>query len=84
LDVSLAANVLNLLSTLRRELGIGLVFVTHDLSAARFIADDIIVLRHGRIVEQGRADEVLARPSESYTAALVSALPEIGSRRAAS
>lgn len=75
LDVSLAATVLNLLGALRRRLGLTMVFVTHDLAAARVVADRIVVMRQGMIVEQGNADDVIADPQEDYTRALVAAVP---------
>jgi peptide/nickel transport system ATP-binding protein len=75
LDVSLAATVLNLLGRLRRELGMSVLFVTHDLAAARIIADRIAVMNHGRIVEIGDAETVCASPTNDYTAALLSAIP---------
>lgn len=75
LDVSLAAAILNLLGALRRKLGLTMVFVTHDLAAARVVADRIIVMRQGAIVEQGRAEDVIVQPREAYTRALVAAVP---------
>jgi peptide/nickel transport system ATP-binding protein len=78
LDVSLAAGVLNLIGRLRRELGMAVLFVTHDLSVARVVADRIAVMYLGRIVELGQAAEVVARPRHPYTKALVSAVPELG------
>jgi peptide/nickel transport system ATP-binding protein len=78
LDASLAASVLNLLQKLRRELGMAVMFVTHDLSAARFVADRIAVMYLGDIVELGRADEVVSNPSHPYTKALLSAVPRPG------
>jgi peptide/nickel transport system ATP-binding protein len=78
LDVSLAAGVLNLIGRLRRELGMAVLFVTHDLSVARVVADRIAVMYLGRIVELGEADEIVARPRHPYTKALVSAVPELG------
>jgi peptide/nickel transport system ATP-binding protein len=78
LDVSLAAGVLNLIGRLRRELGMAVLFVTHDLSVARVVADRIAVMYLGRIVELGGADEIVARPRHPYTKALVSAVPELG------
>ena len=62
LDVSLAATVLNLLGRLRRELGMAVIFVTHDLAAARIVADRIAVMYLGRIVDIGTADEICERP----------------------
>ena len=67
LDVSVAAMVLNLLADLRRRLGFSMLFVTHDLAVARVVADRIIVMLRGSIVEQGPADEVILRPQNPYT-----------------
>jgi len=80
LDVSLAASVLNLVSRLRRELGMAVVFVTHDLAVARIVADRIAVMYLGRIVEIGSADDVTHRPRHPYTKALVAAVPDVGVR----
>jgi peptide/nickel transport system ATP-binding protein len=77
LDVSLAATVLNLIGTLRRDLGMSVVFVTHDLAAARFIADRIAVMYLGRIVEIGPAEEVASDPAHPYTRALIAAVPDL-------
>jgi peptide/nickel transport system ATP-binding protein len=78
LDVSLAAGVLNLIGRLRRELGMAVLFVTHDLSVARVVADRIAVMYLGRVVELGEAGQIVARPRHPYTKALVSAVPELG------
>ncbi|HEY4462774.1 MAG TPA: ABC transporter ATP-binding protein [Streptosporangiaceae bacterium] len=78
LDVSLAAVVLNLVARLRRELGMAVLFVTHDLSVARVVADRIAVMYLGRIVELGPAEQVVARPQHPYTTALVRAVPDLG------
>jgi peptide/nickel transport system ATP-binding protein len=78
LDVSLAAGVLNLIGRLRRELGMAVVFVTHDLSVARVVADRIAVMYLGRIVELGNAEDVVARPRHPYTKALIGAVPDLG------
>jgi peptide/nickel transport system ATP-binding protein len=75
LDVSLAGTILNLLGRLRRELGMAVLFVTHDLAAARIIADRIAVMYLGRIVEVGVADEVTSEPRHPYTKALLGAVP---------
>ncbi|MEY2455811.1 MAG: peptide/nickel transport system ATP-binding protein ddpF [Acidimicrobiaceae bacterium] len=75
LDVSLAATVLNLLGRLRRELGMATLFVTHDLGAARVVADRIAVMYLGQIVEVGPADMVTSDPVHPYTKALLSAVP---------
>ena len=77
LDVSLAGTVLNLLGRLRRELGMAVVFVTHDLAAARIIADRIAVMYLGQIVEVGVADELTSEPRHPYTKALLAAVPGV-------
>ena len=81
LDVSLAATVLNLLGRLRRELGMAMLFVTHDLGAARVVADRIAVMYLGRIVEVGSAEDVTMAPAHPYTRALLAAVPGVGVTR---
>ncbi len=81
LDVSLAATVINLLGRLRRELGIALVFVTHDLAVARMVADRLAVMYLGRIVEEGPIELVCAAPGHPYTMSLMAAVP--GAKRSA-
>ena len=76
LDASVAAVVLNLLGRLRRELGLAVMFVTHDLAAARLIADRVAVMYLGRIVEIGPSDEVTGSPRHPYTQGLLASLPE--------
>jgi peptide/nickel transport system ATP-binding protein len=83
LDVSLAAVVLNLIARLRQELGMSVLFVTHDLAVARVVADRIAVMYLGRLVEIGPAEEVVANPQHPYTKALVGAVPELGKPPAA-
>ena len=75
LDVSLAATVLNLLGRLRRELNMSVLFVTHDLAAARIISDRIAVMNKGQIVEIGDAEQICSDPRNDYTRALLSAIP---------
>ncbi|MCW2929187.1 MAG: gsiA 2 [Actinomycetia bacterium] len=75
LDVSLAATVLNLLGRVRRELGMAMLFVTHDLAAARVVADRIVVMNAGLVVETGTAEQITRRPGAPYTRALVAAVP---------
>ena len=79
LDVSLGAVVLNLIGQLRRELSLTVMFVTHDLAAARVVADRIAVIYMGEIVEVGRADEVISAPEHPYTKTLLASLPGQGS-----
>jgi peptide/nickel transport system ATP-binding protein len=82
LDVSLAATALNLLGRLRRELGMSLLFVTHDLAAARLVADRIAVMYLGRIVEMGPVDQVCEAPEHPYTKVLLRSVPGPGVRHA--
>jgi peptide/nickel transport system ATP-binding protein len=78
LDVSLAASVINLIGRLRRELDMSVLFVTHDLSVARIVADRIAVMYLGRIVEVGASEQMAAAPAHPYTKALISAVPDVG------
>jgi peptide/nickel transport system ATP-binding protein len=78
LDASLAASVLNLLQELRRELGMAVMFVTHDLAAARFISDRIAVMYLGQIVELAPTEELITNPQHPYTKALLAAVPTPG------
>ncbi|MCB0155556.1 MAG: ABC transporter ATP-binding protein, partial [Anaerolineae bacterium] len=76
LDVSLAAAILNLLGSLRRRLGMAMLFVTHDLAAARFVADRIVVMKAGKIVEVGPAEQIAHTPQAAYTQELLAAMPD--------
>lgn len=77
LDLSVQAQVLNLLKDLQSEMGLTYLFVSHDLSVVRFIADDVIVMNRGRVVEQGSCNVVLRTPKSDYTRELLSAAPTI-------
>jgi len=78
LDVSVQAQVLELLDEIQSRLGIALLFITHDLRVAAQICDDVAVMQHGRVVEQGPAAQILAHPREAYTRALLDAAPGRG------
>jgi ABC-type microcin C transport system duplicated ATPase subunit YejF len=78
LDVSVQAQVLELLDDIQKRLGIALLFITHDLRVAAQICDDVAVMQHGRIVEQGPAAQVLTNPQVAYTRALLDAAPGRG------
>jgi peptide/nickel transport system ATP-binding protein len=80
LDVSLRAGVLALLESLRQDLGVGLLYITHDLLSARLITDRIVVMSDGSVVEEGDTAEVLQRPAHKYTVRLLDAVPVPGRR----
>jgi peptide/nickel transport system ATP-binding protein len=75
LDVSVQAQVLNLLSDLKSEFNFTSIFISHDLSVVHYISDRIIVMHQGKIVEQGKADEVYHNPKQPYTQKLIEAIP---------
>ncbi|HEY3922336.1 MAG TPA: ATP-binding cassette domain-containing protein [Gaiellaceae bacterium] len=75
LDVSLRAGILTLLAQLREEMGVSLLYITHDLLSARVVTDELLVLNRGRIVEHGPTKEVLQHPRDSYTRELLAAIP---------
>jgi len=74
LDVSLRAGVLRLLAHMRSERGLSLLYITHDLLSARVVTDEILVLNHGRLVEQGHTKQVLQHPQDEYTVRLLDAV----------
>jgi ABC-type glutathione transport system ATPase component len=75
LDLSVQAQVLNLLRSLQQDLGITLLFITHDLAVVRYICDQVTVLYQGHVVEQGTAEQVCTHPSDPYTRRLLAAVP---------
>ena len=78
LDLSIRAQVLKLLADLKRRLDLSILFITHDLGVVQHIADRIVVMHGGKIVEQGACEDVLKRPRAEYTRYLMAAVPKIG------
>ena len=76
LDVSVQAQVLNLLNDLKRDFGFTVIFISHDLSVVRYISDRIMVMNKGRIEESGPADEIYYRPASAYTRTLLESIPK--------
>lgn len=77
LDVSVQAAVLNTLRRLRSELGLTMLFISHDLSVTRYISDRVAVMHHGKIVERGDPDTIMHSPRHPYTRTLVAASPRL-------
>ncbi|MBD0293733.1 MAG: ABC transporter ATP-binding protein, partial [Flavisolibacter sp.] len=78
LDVSVQAQVLNLLNYLKKELGLTLLFISHDLSVVRYMSDRIMVMKAGKIIETGSSEEIYERPKMDYTKSLLAAIPNFG------
>jgi peptide/nickel transport system ATP-binding protein len=77
LDVSVQAQILNLLESLQRDLGLSYLFITHNIGVVEYIADEVAVMRAGRIVEQGPSERILASPQHDYTRTLLAAVPRL-------
>ena len=78
LDVSVQAQVLNLLTDIRHDTGIGLLFISHDLAVVRYVCDETLVMHRGSVVERGSTRRLLDAPSHAYTRLLLSAVPRPG------
>ena len=76
LDVSIRLGILNLIADLKRTREIAFLYITHDIASARYVADDVLVMVGGKVVEQGATDDVLHRPLHAYTRLLLSAVPD--------
>jgi peptide/nickel transport system ATP-binding protein len=76
LDVSIQAQVLNLLNDLKKEFGFTIIFISHDLSVVRYISDRIMVMNKGKIEESGKADDIYFNPQKEYTKKLIASIPK--------
>ncbi len=77
LDVSIRAQVLNLLKDIQADAGVSYLFISHDLSTLRFMADRVAIMYVGRLVEYGTSSQVLSAPQHPYTQALIAAVPDV-------
>ena len=77
LDVSVRAQILNLLTDLKSELGLAMVFISHDIQTVRYVSDRIAVMNGGKVVEEGPAAQLLADPKDPYTRKLLGAAPSL-------
>ena len=76
LDVSVQAQVLNLLNELKEEFGLTYIFISHDLSVVKYMSDRMVVMQEGKIEEMGDADQIYNKPATEYTQKLIDAIPE--------
>ena len=81
LDVTIQAQIIDLLRELREKLGMSIILITHNFGIVKGFADEVIVMYHGEIVEQGPVDAVLNNPQHPYTKALINCIPKIGMKQ---
>jgi peptide/nickel transport system ATP-binding protein len=77
LDASLRANILNVLTDLRRDTGLTILFITHDIGQACYVSDRVLVMRQGKLVETGPAEDVIFKPQHTYTRQLLADVPRL-------
>ena len=77
LDVSVQAQIINLLKDLQSRMGLTYLFITHDLSLVEYLADQVVVMQAGKIVEEGLADDIFGSPKQEYTRMLLDAAPKV-------
>ena len=81
LDVTIQAQILDLIKDVQEEYGMSVLFITHDMAVIAEMADEVIVMFHGKIVEQGPVHEIFHNPQHDYTKKLIAAVPRIGSMK---
>ena len=79
-DASLRMTIVNLFHEIRRSRGVSFVYITHDLSTAYYVADRIVIMNQGKIVEQGAPERLMSAPDHDYTRVLIDSIPRIGAR----
>ncbi len=79
-DASLRTNIVNLFRAIRDERGVSFVYITHDLSTAYYLSDQVAIMNAGRVIEQGAPQDILSNPREGYTRDLMAAIPRLGER----
>jgi peptide/nickel transport system ATP-binding protein len=77
IDACSRATILDMLMQLRKEIGMTIIFITHDLGLAYYVSDSVYIMEHGKLVESGTADEVILHPKEAYTKRLINDVPKI-------
>ncbi len=80
LDVSVQGSILNLVRELRHELGLTMLFISHNLALVRYVSDEVAVMRRGELVETGPTEQLLGAPEHEYTQQLLGAVPRLGER----